>query len=411
MKFFLLFSLLFIGLQSYGQWTKNPNILNSSLLDVEASDLNNIYAVGTDSVGYYMSGMIFQSNNGGTSWDTILHVVNPSGGWMYKVEVIDSNSIYCTNRSPIFYKTNDAGNTWDTIHFPTVSTVATDAIHFMNTDTGLVSNWYGEIFKTTDAGLNWNIVYNSALPFYPITDISCPTDSTCYACTIGSPSILKSVDGGDSWNFSPSSTMVLGLASSIFAINEDIIIAIASSSTIYKSIDAGITWDSIATPVTTGLQDVYFYDNIGFIVGNNEAILKTQDYGETWSIDNYVSTSTEVINAVHMINGTTAIAVSDLGSVYRLGNFNSVIELSSSNNDFSVYPNPYTNTINVSFTSTQNGSIFINDLLGRKIKKIEIVNQKEFAIDLRSARPGIILITFIDNASGLTSTKSIIKVE
>ena len=411
MKLLLINLIFFTCTLSYGQWDKSFGILNSTLFDVEASTDGIVYAVGTDSVNYYINGSIFKSIDGGDTWFTVNHIVDSLGigSYMTRVNIIDSTRAFVSNRSPIVYRTTDAGLIWDTTHIPTGSGVITDAMHFLDNVTGFVGNHFGEIFKTIDGGLNWFLVHANPI-FNPITDISCPTNSTCYARTSMPNKLLKSIDGGNSWNVMPSApnTYITG---GLHAINQDTVIMVTSDSLIFRSLDGGSSWDTIPCPVYSNLLDVFFIDNIGFAVGDLETILKSVDYGETWSVELHDSISSEQITSIHMLNNTSAIACSNLGSIYRLGGFNSVDNLKIEALTIDVYPNPFSENLIIHFSKHFSGVVNIHDALGRVVYTTSITNQNTVELNLSKIDSDCLYLRFTDTDSGQIITKKIIGVQ
>lgn len=416
MKYRLLIIITLFASSIFGQWNKSSNIFNSYLLDIECTNEGLIYTVGSDSSAALSNsnGIIYKSENFGDNWTTAhLHTdLSSSGRWMYKVQIIDANTIYTTNRSPTFFRTNNAGNSWDTSSYSSAG-FATDAISFFNQNNGVIGTWAGEIFKTWNGGLTWTQVYeDGSSVFNPIFDISCPTDSICYASQSGTYNMIKSTDAGESWDILPSSISLGGFGTSIHAINKDTVVMVGGFPGIFRTTDGGMTWDGITSPINNPnliFNDVHFVDSIGFAVGWNESIIKSTDYGETWAVEQYDSTSFEHINAVHMSENGFAIACSNSGSIYRLGNYNCTHKTENSSLQVSVSPNPFKEKISVCFEYPVTGTISITDLLGRNVKSISINNQSSYQIDLSELSSTLYLLNFSDSNGDKQITKRIVR--
>ena len=209
--------------------------------------------------------------------------------------------------------------------------------------------------KTIDGGENWDCVYFEQA-YRPIYDIHCPTSNTCYARTSMEPKFLKSTDGGETWSaiFSVPNTYLFG---GMHPINKDTIVMVSSDALILRSTNGGTTWDTIPSPVNAGFLDVFFIDNVGYAVGREETIIKSTDAGKTWTLELHDSTSLEWITAVHMVDEDHAFACSNLGSIYRLEPPTSSKEQLPGEDNFNVYPNPFSDHLTVQFNQPKSGVI------------------------------------------------------
>ena len=206
------------------------------------------------------------------------------------------------------------------------------SVHFLNEDEGFITS-IGGIYKTTNGGENWDLVYTDNgldTPFledvfivdkntiiavgfttdlsfdYPLvlksddfgqtwTDISVAGNNKLnstffinsqkgYICGEGGK-ILVTEDGGQTWTDQLSNTG--SVLKSIFFVNNQVGLAIGgfvNNAVILKTQNGGLTWNEIENPSTEFLQSVYFTsEQIGYVVGWNGEILKTEDCGSSWS--------------------------------------------------------------------------------------------------------------------------------
>ena len=100
----------------------------------------------------------------------------------------------------------------------------------------------------------------------------------------------------------------------IFMYNENIGWAMGNNGIILKTMDGGINWHTVSTPVNTNYNKVQFRNlNIGYAVGDNGIVLKSNDSGESWFV---LSTPVEDnLKDLFIINETTVCAVGDNGIV------------------------------------------------------------------------------------------------
>lgn len=394
----------------FGQWNKISSILNSSLFDVGISSDGIIYTVGTDSINNLTNGAIFKSLDGGSSWLKVQTVSDTlgAGSYMTRVSILDSGNLIVSNRNPIIYRSANYGMAWQQIQIPTNSAVITDAMYFRGLNLGFIGNHFGEIFKSIDGGSSWTRVHANPI-FNPITDINCPTDSICYARTSLPNKLLKTSDGGNNWyslNTAPHSYIRGGL----HAINRDTLVIVTSNSLIFRSLDGGTSWDTIPCPVNTNLSDVFFVDSLGFAVGDSETILKSIDFGESWSVEWHDTLSSEHITSVHISNYSAAIAASNHGSIFRLGMLNSFTEEVITPIMLTLFPNPVAEKMKIVFNTEISGDISIFNLLGHTIYTEHVFDQKEIEISLPDMNSGYLYVRFTEQNTGQITIKKMIRI-
>lgn len=87
------------------------------------------------------------------------------------------------------------------------------------------------------------------------------------------------------------------------------------SGVILKTIDGGSTWQSIKVDNILNLHSVFFSDeNTGYAVGDLGKIIKTEDAGENWSIQN---SGNYILNDVFFINNDEGYAVGNHSKILR----------------------------------------------------------------------------------------------
>jgi len=147
-----------------------------------------------------------------------------SDGLLKKVCTQGLDTVYIVGLNGLIAKSTDRALTWSKQYFPTK--VLLNNIIFINHNIGFAVGANGTILRTIDAGVNWT-QQTSATGFNNIW-------------AVGISTILRSTDGGQTWN------------------------------------KEKLLSDTIQ------LNDVDFYSDYGFIVGNYNTILKTVNKGDTW---------------------------------------------------------------------------------------------------------------------------------
>jgi photosystem II stability/assembly factor-like uncharacterized protein len=301
-------------------WSNQTQVTDQNLSGVYFSDAN----IGT-AVGW--NGIILRTTNGGSNWlvqsgsstesmtsvfftdinygiaagfgGTILRTTNGGSIWL-----VDTISAYYALRSVsfsdanngiiggsggsgvttgMFLKTTNGGISWI---FKETNTVGLWDVVLLNANTAIAVDQNGSILKSTDGGSSWNTVYQSS-PYW----ISCVCfTSVNTGLAIGSGVagiiILKTTDGGDTWtqiSGTPGIFSILSVSASGPGGWTIVVRDSASNSLIFKSTNDGITWNTQTNPTTNRLNCVFFTDaNNGTAVGDNGTILRTTNGGITF---------------------------------------------------------------------------------------------------------------------------------
>ena len=209
---------------------------------------------------------------------------------------------YITDGNGYILKTTNGGTNWGIVG--SVSNVYS-SLYFTSIDTGYATGTRG-ILKTTNGGLTW--IDNFADSVFGISSVHFPTAATGYGLfvNVGMDSILiyKTIDAGNSWN-KTTSFPSLGMPASIFFTNTSTGFIVLNGEGIYKTIDGGVTWVQKLTAID--LNSIHFpSDSIGYAVGLS-GIYKTIDNGDTWSIQ--TNTNPTLFYSVHFTSIDTGYAV------------------------------------------------------------------------------------------------------
>lgn len=292
----------------HSQWNwLNPKITVNSLNDVAFIDSLKGFIAGDN-------GTLLKTMNSGTDWEiidtdtnldlTCIFKVNPSviyisgdhglimksmnGGdyWRYQDSgyPLRINSIWFTSVDtgyavgPVgaILKTTDGAETWSSGSLGQWTEFY--SVCFTSEDTGFIAGRSGNIYKTNNGGKSWH--HCDSGTEQTLFSLCFTSSQTGYAS--GEWSILKTTDGGLSWNDLSMDSWRSGYSKIIF-INSDTGFRVTDYGSVRKTPDAGETWTGMAL-TQTNLNSVNFIDQMnGFIVGNYGNIHSTSDCGETWS--------------------------------------------------------------------------------------------------------------------------------
>ena len=133
-------------------WTVIKTDAGRKFTRLVAVDNNNIFAFGTD----YLSGKLFRSINGGSSWQeitlppssTIQYVsfLTSSKGWLIAKDI--------SSQAGTVYYTSDAGGTWKLKNDPEQTPFYCSKMAFINDSTGFALVGF-DTYRTTDSGRIW----------------------------------------------------------------------------------------------------------------------------------------------------------------------------------------------------------------------------------------------------------------
>lgn len=236
-----------------------------------------------ESTGWASSGLrIFRTTNGGMSWDST-NVSFPSS----VRDIVFTNDLTgytCMYRRT--YKSTDGGALWsivDSINYDYSN------LFFLNSNTGFSAGSLSPdgslIRKTTNGGLNWSTKLSNPLTGI-ISSIIFLNNSTGFAAGggyYGPPGcIYKTTDSGESWQ--------IVFSGSKFHINSitfsgSVMLASSYSGRILRSTDAGNSWmetSSFSDPGSS-FNSVCFIDaNTGWVCSVTGIIYRTVNGGNSW---------------------------------------------------------------------------------------------------------------------------------
>ncbi len=249
-----------------------------------------------ESVGYACAykGLIYKTTDSGNTWTEVGDTANYTNS-LYRIAVVDENTVYVSGASGTLLKTTDGGATWNPIAFSFEYNGSVQSLDgglaFCNANVGVVavktSKAYGSTWYTHDGGETWNYVQ---LPFSPIVakqsvnDAEATGDSTIVIVGYGY-SVFKSTDGGKTYtdvSYDASSESVY--FNTIQAVNEDTYVAGGLLGHTIITTTGGATWTNIDLPVAHTIKTLHFVDTqTGYVFAEDGQWFKTVDGGANWT--------------------------------------------------------------------------------------------------------------------------------
>ncbi len=356
---------------------------------VDWSNSNIIYAGSGSGFSSGKVGGIFKSTNSGATWDTlirgvttrevVIHPTNPN--ILYATLGINSLTIAGIIKS-IDGGTNwikaDSGIwiTWEEGPGPLVM----DIKHPDTLYTGTSGPFGGVFYRSTNGGMNWYCFAGTILRD-GVTALAIHPDSSnvIYAGTAWSGNIFKSSDHGITWNLTGFKT---GITNSIQFGSKSSTIYIGSYWSdnypvgIFKTTDAGVTWSNpkLGLPDSANIGKIEAVRNTSiekvYCIANwrdSGGIYKSTQ-GQGWE---KIGVDNRRVSTIQLFNGKL---YAGYGGVYVLNILNSVSDNPySSYQDFNLcnnFPNPFNPTTKIIYKISTNTNVLLEiyDIQGRKIK-------------------------------------------
>lgn len=412
-KYFICFIiLLFFCLQGFTQW--NLKYYSSG---------NVFYAKSADTIITAAGGgRVNISYDGGTHWN-IIETGIFEDCWAEDIHFPTSSVGYICGGShfglykQFIIKTTDGGVTWDSLAADAWGGFGVNSLWFVNADTGYVSAGLNSLWKTTDGGLTYIAVPLPAFTW--VKDIFFIDEQTGFLSTSQTLTsgeyvygIMKTTDGGDSWNAVYRDTMnnATGLhhriVNEIKFIDDSIGFAVGGNGLFLKSVDGGDSWVAGFIQPGSDLTTVDFINSSTGYINNAGSIFKTIDGGASWEVQNVSPVA--IISKIDMINDTLGYAFSG-DAVYKTFNGGGVVasvQKFSLKSQFRIYPNPANDFIHIEYDDAiKIQNVQLIDISGKTIKRF---NNNEKVLNVSGLASGIYILN-IQAEEGSVSERIIIE--
>lgn len=295
---------------------------NWSLVHTAVAPVTSFATMNTNQiVGTGSSGHVILSTNSGAAWQVLqqgysnrvtdIQFINQQTGWA------------ACGFEQLLYTSNNGAN-WSA----SVSSglVNADKVYFLNASTGFTAGISGSfmsgasiasVAKTTNGGINWVVTQfpdnGSAykLQFVNATDgfVLIRTSSPVYK-------IYKTSNAGTGWNVVYTTSELMNDIYFTTQLNGWMV---GESGKIYKTTNGGTNWSLQTTGVSDQLLAVFFSNNnFGWACGFNGRILATTNGGTNWS--QQVSGTTKALTDIEFSSQLIGCAVGEDGQRLTTGN-------------------------------------------------------------------------------------------
>ena len=352
-------------------WTKSDNGINE-ITYAGSLEIGNMNYVATKKSG------LFSSTDGGLNWKYI------SSAFIYEsintITKDNQNNIYVLVDGGMIYRSSDLGSTWNSYNIRSkISSL--NAISCM---------WSQNAFYITDNG---HFLYKTDSTFSLFQKYTTPSSlaytevDPTHVFALTSNGIYTSIDSGQTWLQKYTGG---GFASSIdyYFAKENNINAINFIGTIYYSFDNGNNWNKYALTGSSTSTGIVINNGVVYAGGSDRIFTSTSLNYWTPSLP-YFNDNKSNITPVFVKNNNLFFFKTADGLYYR--NDFTGIKNQEANQDFSVYPNPFTNNLSI---QTKNDvtieTVKLFDFTGKEINiSIPEMHSTEITIDATNLKPGI----------------------
>lgn len=305
------------------------------------------------------SGTILRTTNGGATWTS---QISSATDLLLAVTFANTNTgSVVGSRGTILRTTND-GATWTSQMSGTTNDLW--GVSFVDANKGIVVGW-GSLLRTSNGGLTWTQAsgINELL-----TGVSMVNGNIATATGFGGV-ILRTTDGGITWNYQGSGTKAWLTGVSFIDANTGTVVG--KEGTILRTTNGGATWIKQSSGTSNWLYRVSFVDaSNGTIIGDNGTILRTTNGGATWT--SQASGTSNWIFGISSAGGATTV-VGDFGMILRSAGPTFVDQTGSEIPTTYLlrqnYPNPFNPATTIEFSLPKQSMVVLTiyNVLGTQI--------------------------------------------
>ncbi len=264
-------------------------------------------------------GTIFKSTNAGATWVKQYETYVPA---IYSLYFLNTLTGFASGPYGRFFMTTNGGTNWQSKIVGDTSHIFT-CTYFLNASTGFVCDWWEsrKVFKTTNGGVNWTGYAVNSLPiaipvymnFFNDNDGVLITTDRLFGYYSGNPMCYKTSNGGVNWSLlsaSPSNKTKSGYFLDMQTG------WLCSQDTIYKTTNSGLNW-SRSPAKGLNYQLKFINSSTGYSCADSGRIFKTIDAGDSWNLQN-----NEFANDLYSLSavGDLCVAVGATGTIVRSSN-------------------------------------------------------------------------------------------
>lgn len=268
-------------------WTQSEDGCNPVIRSFHFPDGNN---------GYLMlsNGDVYSTADAGATWTkrTALPGSPIKGGQDKPGDIWFTGALNgVATAGQNIYRTTDGASSWTIVN--NVSTAELTRFSFVNPNIGIVVGKGKNALMTADGGATWApLSVNAGTAGIDLADVDCANPNDCIAVAADGSQLYRTGDAGVSWNaVSPSTAAIGGVGYSSAAR----VVAVGVGGATVVSNDGGATWQTISGGVDGHYRSLIVKSaSTAYAFGDLGALARTTDGGMTW-VPVGVSTSSNLL--------------------------------------------------------------------------------------------------------------------
>jgi photosystem II stability/assembly factor-like uncharacterized protein len=278
-------------------WVKTNNA-GFELDDIWFTDIKTGFVVAATS--------IFSSTDSGNNWTG---VQNTSNFKVYNIQFLDNLHGFVQGSTQLGI-TVDGGKTWS---LKPIASGYAYTFEFVSPSTGYYNDYKKGIYKTTDTGTSWKLIYDGTGKG-PNFIFDFVDSSNGFSLVNGH--LSKTTDGGSNWQ--PVASNITDTSFETFykmQFLDTLHGYFGTPNGLFKTSDGGKSWSNVLTRQTTFMVPHFFDNNNGYCLAAN-TIYKTTDGGNNWMVS--CQLAHDDFSGMHFLDINTGWATTFNGFVLRL---------------------------------------------------------------------------------------------
>ncbi len=288
----------------------------------------------------WTDGDLIRTTDGGYTWsyDTLV-----DNGSFYRMHV-QGSTCFLLNDSSQIMKTTNSGSDWELLDVPDITSYYYD-MKFVNDNTGYLCGNDGLLLKTIDGGHTW--VDKSLDGDYSLRSMFLLNENYGWILDNVARVILRTSNGGNSWDFAFLDDIYNFQPTSVFFIDENEGFATSREGVIFKSTDSGESWEEFYVFPSGIDSEIYFIDELEGWYRASGSIFHTFDGGLSWVNGQGLGSSIKSMFFLYDEQPGTGWLGGNYGLVATTNFTVDINETIDNSASITVFPNPAHETIEV----------------------------------------------------------------
>lgn len=220
-------------------------------------------------------GSIFATEDGGSHWERRQHVLSNRPLAMH---MWDAQRGVAVGQSGSVYRTSDG---FRTVTGSSTGVQSNNCVFFINDTLGWIGKQDGKIYRSTDGGATWSAMQSGQSTSSYITAIQFVDTQIGYASCYGGGKVLKSIDGGLTWASIAPDPLVFIRALHFFDALTGV--AVGHAGHVIRTTDGGATWNFMPSNTTYNMVTLAVQGNNLIAGGWWGHSIRSSDGGLTWT--------------------------------------------------------------------------------------------------------------------------------